>query len=58
MYTVIHGVWVVADPSLSQEEINAFVSQYMQVCEWEGRQIEKIELISDGQLIHVCTHDR
>lgn len=58
MYTVIQGIPVIADPLLSQEDISAFVSQYMRICEWEGRQIGKIELISDGQLIHVCTCDR
>ncbi|SDE13631.1 hypothetical protein [Sporomusa acidovorans] len=56
--TIIHGIPVVADPALSRKEINKLVSDTIQTWTWEGRQLEKIELISDGQLIHICSYEK
>ena len=58
MCTIIHGIPVVADPVLSRKEINKLVSDIIQTWAWEGRQLGKIELISDGQLIHICSYEK
>ena len=58
MYTVIHGIPVVADPALPREKINELVSDLIQTWAWEGRQLGKIELINDGQLILVCSYEK
>ncbi len=57
MDTIIHGVPVAADPTLSWEEINALVSELIQDWTWEGRQLGRVELIRDGQMIHICSYD-
>ncbi|MCC5468148.1 hypothetical protein [Pelosinus baikalensis] len=58
MYTIIHGIPVMADPALPREEINALISDLIQTWTWEGRQLGKVELVSDGQLIHVCCYEK
>lgn len=56
--TIIHGIPVVADPALSREEINRIVYELVQTWAWDGRQLGKIELIRDGQLIHICSYEK
>jgi hypothetical protein len=58
MCTIIHGIPVVADPALSWEKINKIVAELVQTWAWEGRQLGKIELISDGQLVHVYSYEK
>lgn len=58
IYTVIHGIPVMADPALPKEEINELISDLIQTWAWEGRQLGKVELVSDGQLIHVCSYEK
>lgn len=58
IYTVIHGIPVMADPALPKEEINELISDLIQTWAWEGRQPGKVELVSDGQLIHVCSYEK
>lgn len=54
----IHGIPVKTDPSLSWEEIHNLVCEVVQAWTWEGRELGKIELIRDGQLVHVCAYDK
>ncbi|SDE13341.1 hypothetical protein [Sporomusa acidovorans] len=58
MSTMIHGVPITADPALTWEEINAIVAELVRTWTWEGRNLGKIELISDGQLVHVCSYEK
>ena len=58
MCTIIHGIPVVADPTLSREEINRIVYELVQTWAWDGRQLGKIELIRNGQLIHICSYEK
>lgn len=58
MEQIIHGVPVVADPALSTEEIDTLVSELVQESAWEGRQLGKIELISNGNLVHICSYEK
>jgi hypothetical protein len=58
MDLIIHGIPIVADPALPWEKINKLVAEVIQSWVWEGRQIGRIELISDGQLIHVCSYEK
>jgi hypothetical protein len=57
MCKVIQGILTAADESLSWEEINKIVYECIQTLAWEGRRLGKIELISDGQLVHIITYD-
>jgi hypothetical protein len=58
MCTIIHGIPVVIDPALSWEKINEIVAELVQVWAWEGKQLGKIELISDGQLVQVYSYEK
>jgi hypothetical protein len=58
MCTIIHGIPVVVDPALSWEKINEIVAELVQTWAWEGRQLGKIELISDGQLVQVYSYEK
>jgi hypothetical protein len=58
MDIIIDGIPVVADPALPREKINKLVTEVTQSWSWEGRQLGRIELISDGQLIHVCSYEK
>ncbi|MBP2661332.1 MAG: hypothetical protein H6Q69_4364 [Firmicutes bacterium] len=49
--TIIHGIPVESDPSLSTEEINKLVCEVIQSWTWEGRKLGKVEIIRDGQWI-------
>jgi hypothetical protein len=57
MHTIIHGVPVAADPALSWEEINRLVSELIRDRIWEGRQLRRVELLRDGQTIHIYSYD-
>lgn len=58
MCTIIHGIPVMADPALSVEKINRIVAELVQTWTWEGKQLGKIELICDGQLVHVYSYEK
>jgi len=58
MCTIIHGIPVVADPTLSQEKINIIVAEVIQSWIWEGRQLGKIELLCDGKSVQVCSYEK
>ncbi|WP_094607696.1 hypothetical protein SPSIL_009460 [Sporomusa silvacetica DSM 10669] len=58
MCTSIHGIPVVTDPSLSREETNKLISDLIQDCAWEGRQLGRVELIRYGEWVHVCSYER
>ena len=58
MCTIIQGIPVMVDPTLSWEEINKIVTEIIQDWAWEGRNLGKIELLSDGQLIHICSYEK
>lgn len=58
MCTIIHGIPVVADPTLSQKKTNRIVAEVIRSWNWEGRQIGKIELICDGKWVHVCSYEK
>jgi hypothetical protein len=58
MYTIIQGVPVFADPTLSLEDIRNVAMDLIQSWAWEGRALGKIELISDKNRIHACTYEK
>ena len=58
MCTIIQGIPVMADSALSWEEINKIVAEIIQDWAWEGRNLGKIELLSDGQLVHICSYEK
>lgn len=58
MCTTIQGIPVMVDSTLSWEEINKIVAEIIQDWAWEGRNLGKIELLSDGQLIHICSYEK
>ena len=58
MSTIIHGVPATADPTLSWKEVSAIVADLVQTWTWEGRKLGKVELISAGQLVHVCAYEK
>ena len=58
MYTIIQGVPVLADPSLSPEAIRKIAMELIQSWAWEGRSLGKIELICDKNWIHACTYEK
>lgn len=57
-YMTIQGIAVAADPSLSCQQINKLVGEVVQSWAWEGRQLGRIELIRDGQWVHVCSYEQ
>lgn len=57
-YVIIHGIPVMANPALPREEIKELISDLIQTWAWEGKQLGKVELVSDGQLIHVCPYEK
>lgn len=58
IYTIIHGIPVLADPALPREEISELICDLIQTWAWEGRQLGKVELLTDGQLIHVSSYEK
>lgn len=58
IHTIIHGIPVIANQALPREKINAIISDLIQTWTWEGRQLGKVELVSDGHLIHVCAYEK
>lgn len=58
MCTIIQGIPVMVDPTLSWEEINKIVTEIIEDWAWEGRNLGKIELLSDGQLVHICSYEK
>ncbi|SDE13728.1 hypothetical protein [Sporomusa acidovorans] len=58
MCTIIQGIPVMADPALSRKKINQLVCDIIKTWKWEGKELGKIELIYDGQLIHVISYEK
>jgi len=58
MCTIIQGIPVMVDPTLSWEEINKIVTEIIEDWAWEGRNLGKIELLSDGQFVHICSYEK
>lgn len=58
MRTTIQGIPVMVDPPLPLTQINTIVTEIIQDWAWEGRNLERIELISDGQLLHICSYEK
>lgn len=58
MRTTIQGIPVMVDPPLSLTQINTIVTEIIQDWAWEGRNLERIELISDGQLLHIYSYEK
>jgi len=58
MDTIIQGVPVFADPSISPEDIRKIAIDLIQSWAWEGRRLGKIELISDKNRIHAFTYEK
>lgn len=58
MYSTVQGIPVVADPSLSWQEVKEIADELIQTWLWEGKQLGRIELISDGQWVHVCSYEK
>lgn len=58
IYTIIHGIPVLAAPALPREEVKEIISDLIETWAWEGRQLGKVELVSDGQLIHIYSYEK
>lgn len=56
--TIIHGILVESDSSLSGEEINNLVYEVIQSWTWEGKKLGKIEIIRDGQWMQVRSYEQ
>ncbi|MBP2628431.1 MAG: hypothetical protein H6Q68_3142 [Firmicutes bacterium] len=56
--TIIQGISVAADPSLSQEQISQLVSELKHTWTWEGRQIGRVEIICAGQMLNLLTYEK
>lgn len=58
MCAIIQGIPVVADPALPRNTIKQLVCELIQTWKWEGKELGRIELIRDGQLIHVISYEK
>jgi len=58
MNTIIQGISVTTDPTLTQEETIKIVSKLIKDWTWEGKKIGKVELIRDGEWIHICSYEQ
>ncbi|SDN02470.1 hypothetical protein SAMN04488502_110109 [Dendrosporobacter quercicolus] len=54
----IEGIPIRADPSLSPQEVRQTVYEILQDWTWEGRHLGKIELIRNGQWVHICSYEK
>lgn len=58
MDKTIFGIPVTADAGVSREETKRIMDELARDWAWEGRQLGKVELISDGQFVHVCSYEK
>ena len=58
MNTMIQGISVTADPTLTRAETNRIVSKLIKDWAWEGKILGKIELIRDGTWIRICSYEQ
>ncbi|MDF2572128.1 MAG: hypothetical protein K0R55_3732 [Sporomusa sp.] len=58
MNTIIQGISVIADPTLSLKETKRIVYDLIQDWTWEGKSLGKVELTCDGQWVHICSYGR
>lgn len=58
MHTIIQGVPVHADPTLSPADIRKIAIDLIQSWAWEGRPLGKIEIIYDKKKIHIITYEK
>lgn len=57
-YVTICGIPVQATSSLSRKKINKLVCDVIRSWNWEGRQLGRIDLIRDGQWVHVYSYEQ
>lgn len=53
MCAIIQSIPVVADPVLPRNKIKQLIYELIQTWKWEGKELGKIELICEEQLIYV-----
>lgn len=58
MGNTIYGIPIIAGSGLSQSETKKIIGDLVQAWAWEGRQLGKAELISDGQFVPVCSYEK
>ncbi|VBB06146.1 Hypothetical protein LUCI_1361 [Lucifera butyrica] len=58
MMNTIYGIPVAADLELPYSEKEKIVKELMTEWAWNGRQLGKVEIISDEQFIHVCAYEK
>jgi len=58
MCTIIQGIPVAADSILPENTIKRLVFELIKDWEWEGRELGRIELICDGNIIHVVSYGK
>jgi hypothetical protein len=56
MSLIVLGIPVTTD--LTLKETRRIVRELVQDWAWEGRQLGKVELIRDGQFVHVCSYEK
>jgi hypothetical protein len=52
------GIPVDADAGISREETRRILCELAREWAWEGRQLGRVELISDGQFVQVCSYEK
>ncbi len=58
MIKTICGIPVTVGAGLSPAETEKVVSDIARDWAWDGRQLGKVELISDGRFVHVCSYEK
>ncbi|MEN6620694.1 MAG: hypothetical protein ABFD50_03960 [Smithella sp.] len=58
MNTIICGIPIIADPGITMNETKKLVLELVQDWDREGRRLGRIELIRDGQWIHLCSYEQ
>jgi len=58
VHQTIQGIPVAADPLLSQEQINHFVSELKKTWSWGGRQLGRIEFHYIDHMIHISIYEK
>ena len=58
MINTICGMQVVGDLGLSYSEMEKIIGELAKDWAWEGKQFDKVEMISDGQVVHVYAYEK
>lgn len=54
----INSISVEASQSLSQKEVTMLFNEIVRSWNWEGKKLGRLELIRDGQWVHVYSYEK